>query len=117
MLSSFELAGHVIGLIINRELTEETVDEIIAECEKKTKSFENLNVFIELERGHDITLKALFKGLKYKYSNSHKFRKTAIVTDRKWFQSIVGVTDSFIDIEVRTFDIRDRLEAIQWISE
>ncbi|MCP9199610.1 STAS/SEC14 domain-containing protein [Gramella sp. GC03-9] len=116
MLASFELAGHVIGLIINRDLTGETVDEIIAECDKKIRNFDSLNIFIELERGHEVTLKGLLKGINYKYSNSDYFDKIAIVTDSRSFQIAVDLSDTFLDVETRTYELKDRLEALQWIS-
>ncbi len=116
MFSTFELAGHVIGLIIDRDLTEETLSKIIAEIEEKTRIHDTVNVYIELEKGREIGFKALLKGIKYKYSNSENFTKIAIVTDSKWFQTAVGLSDILLDVEVRTFDIKDRLEGIQWIS-
>ena len=116
MLSTFELTGHVIGLIIDRDLTEEILNEIIAEIEERTKVHDTINVFIELEKGRDITITALLKGIKYKYSNAENFEKVAIVTDSKWFQTAVNLSDILIDVEVRTFDLKDRLEAIHWIS-
>ena len=116
MVSTFELTGHVIGLIINRDLTDTILDEIIAEIEEKTSIHDTINVFIELEKERDVTLKAVLKGIKYKYSNAEKFNKIAIVTDVNWFQTAVDLSDILLDAEVQTFDIQDRLEAIQWIS-
>ena len=116
MLATFDLAGHVIGLIIDRDLTDEIVDQVIEEIQEKLDEHQRINVFIELEKDRHITLKALFKGIKYKYSNEDFFEKIAIVTDSKWFQNAAGLADSFLDVDTRTFDLRDRLEAIQWVS-
>ena len=116
MLSTFDLAGHVIGLIIDRDLTDKILDEIIAEIEMKLKVHEKINVFIELEKGRQITFKALLKGINYKYSNADHFDKIAIVTDSFWFQNAVNLSDIFLDADVRTYDLKMRLEAIQWTS-
>ena len=116
MLSTFDFAGHVIGLILDRDLTDETLDKIIAEIKSKLEVHDKINVFIELEKGRNVTLKALLKGIKFKYSNSEHFDKIAIVTDSNWFQNAVNVSDILLDVDVRTFDIKARLEAIQWIS-
>ncbi|CAL67950.1 STAS/SEC14 domain-containing protein [Christiangramia forsetii] len=116
MLSTFDLAGHVIGLIVDRDLTEDTLDEIIAGIKLKLEIHEKVNVYIELEKGRHITFSALMKGIKFKYSNSEHFDKIAIVTDSNWFQNAVNVSDIFLDVDVRTYDLKDRLEAIQWIS-
>ncbi|MDR5591637.1 STAS/SEC14 domain-containing protein [Christiangramia sp. SM2212] len=116
MLSTFDLAGHVVGLIVDRDLTDDIVDEIIAEVKSKLEIHDKINVFIELEKGRHITFKALWKGIIFKYSNSDHFDKIAIVTDSSWFQNAVNLSDSLLDVDVRTFDLKDRLEAIQWIS-
>lgn len=116
MLSTFDLAGHVIGIILNRDLTGDVLDKIIDEIELKLQIYEKINVFIELEKGHEITLKGLLKGIKFKYSNQENFDKIAIVTDNNWFQGAVNVSDILLDVDVRTFDLKERLEAIQWIS-
>lgn len=116
MLATFDLAGHVIGLIVNKDLNDEIVENVIEKIQEKLEIYERLNVFIELEKGRHITLKALLKGIKFKFKNSDHFGKLAIVTDSKRFQSAVDVTDVFLDVDTRTFDIKDRLEAIQWIS-
>jgi len=116
MLSTFDLAGHVIGLIVNQDLTDETLDEVISEIKLKLEVYERVNVYIELEKGKHITFSALLKGIKFKYSNSEYFDKIAIVTDSNWFQNAVNVSDILLDVEVRTYDLQDRLEAIQWIS-
>ncbi|SDS49560.1 STAS/SEC14 domain-containing protein [Gramella sp. MAR_2010_147] len=116
MLSTFDLAGHVIGLIVDRDLTNETLDKIIAEIQLKLEIHDKVNVFIELEKGRHITFFALLKGIKFKYSNSEHFDKIAIVTDSLWFQNAVNVSDIFLDVEVKTYDLKERLDAIQWIS-
>lgn len=116
MLSTFELAGHVIGLIVDKDLDDEILDKIIAEIEEKLEEYDTINVFVELEKDRHITFKALINGIRFKYSNSEHFEKIAIVTDSQWFQGAVNVSDLLLDVEVRTFDLKDRLEAIQWIS-
>ena len=116
MLSTFDFAGHVVGVIIDRDLTDEILEEIIAEIKARLDVHENINVFIELEKGRHITLKALLHGVDYKYSHAEYFNKIAIVTDSKWFQGAVNVSDILLDVDVRTFDLKDRLEAVQWIS-
>ena len=116
MLSTFDLAGHVIGIMIDRDLTDAILEEVTDEIHEKLKLYDKLNIYIELEKGRKITFKALIKGIKYKYSHAEKFEKIAIVTDSTWFQSAVNVSDILLDVDVRTFDLENRLEAIQWIS-
>ena len=116
MLATFDLSGHVIGLIIDKDLTEEILDEIITEIKSRLDNYDSINVFIELEKGYHISLKALFNGMKYKYNHEKYFDKIAIVTDSDWFRGAVNLSDIFLDVDVQTFDLKERLEAIQWIS-
>ncbi|WP_026914628.1 STAS/SEC14 domain-containing protein [Christiangramia portivictoriae] len=116
MLATFDLAGHVIGIIVNTDLTDQLLDEVILEIKARLEQYEQVNVYLELERGHEISFKALLKGINFKYLNADLFNKIAIVTDSIWFQKAVNVSDIFLNVEVRTYDIKDRLNAIQWIS-
>lgn len=116
MLATFDLAGHVIGLIVDRDLDDHILEEILREIQEKLEVHDKINVFIELEKERHITFKALLKGIQYKYSNAEHFDKIAIVTDSLWFQNAVNVSDILLDVEVRTYDLKDRLAAIQWIS-
>ena len=116
MLSTFEFASHVIGIMIDRDLTDAILEDVTNEIQEKLKHHDKLNIFIELEKGKSISLKALMKGINYKYSHQEEFNKIAIVTDSKWFQTAVNVSDVFLNVDTRTFDLEERLDAIQWIS-
>jgi len=43
MLSTFDLAGHVIGLIVNQDLTDETLERIVDEIKTKLEIHEKVN--------------------------------------------------------------------------
>ena len=58
MLATFDLAGHVIGIIVNTDLTDELLDEVILEIKARLEQYEQVNVYLELEKGHEISFKA-----------------------------------------------------------
>ena len=116
MLATFDLPGHVIGIIINSDLTDEVLDDVILEIKARFEQYDKVNVYLELEKGHEISFNALLKGIKFKYSNADLFGKIAIVTDSSWFQNAVNVSDIFLNVELRTYDVKDRLDGLQWIS-
>ena len=116
MLATFDLPGHVIGIIINSDLTDEVLDEVILEIKARFEQYDKVNVYLELEKGHEISFNALLKGIKFKYSNASLFGKIAIVTDSSWFQNAVNVSDIFLNVEMRIYDVKDRLDSLQWIS-
>ena len=117
MLSTFDLAGHVIGVILDKDMTKEAVQEIIDKIEEKLLIYDTINVFVEIEKDRKISIIGLLNGIKFKYQNSSKLDKFAVVTDSRWFKKAIHISDVFLDVDVRTFDIKDRLEAIQWISQ
>jgi len=116
MLKTFDLAGHVIGIMIEKDLDSKVLDDVKNEIKERLATYHKVNLYVELKEGYEVSLKALFKGIKFKYSHEEYFGKIAIVTNEIWFQNAVNVSDVFLDAPVRTYMLKDRLEAIQWIS-
>ena len=117
MISSFALDGHIVGVVLDRDLNDESLAEIISIINKKLESHKSLNVYIELQKDCQVEFKAFMNGVIYKYSNASKFDKLAIVTNLNWFKNAVKISDIFLDVEVRTFENKERLDAINWISQ
>ena len=69
MLKTFDLAGHAVGIMINRDIDAGVLDQIIAVIKERLEIYESVNVYIELTKKHGITPRALLKGIKFKYSN------------------------------------------------
>lgn len=72
MVSSFELAGHVVGIMVDRDLTEEYLEEIHKIILEKIALHGKINLFCEIQKGQQVPLKVLMKELKFKYENSKK---------------------------------------------
>ncbi|MCM4156267.1 STAS/SEC14 domain-containing protein [Gramella sp. AN32] len=117
MISSFDLAGHVYGIMINSDMTKEVMQESIAKIDEKLLDHEVINLYFEVEKGKRIEFDGFMECLKYKYAHAKHFNKIPVVSDNKKFQMAVGISDVFLSIDVRTFDLKERIEAIQWISE
>ncbi len=116
MAISFELAGHVLGLMIDRDITKSYLDEIHFLIEEKLKENDTINLFCEIMPNNEVPLKLLLENIKFKYDHSDQINKIAFVTDLGWVRGIMELDNFFVATEVRTFDLKDRLEAIQWIS-
>tara|TARA_B100000378_G_C17844476_1_gene342811 strand:- start:87 stop:440 length:354 start_codon:yes stop_codon:yes gene_type:complete len=116
MVSSFELAGHVVGIMVDRDLTEEYLEEIHKIILEKIALHGKINLFCEIQKGQQVPFKILMKELKFKYENSKNLNKLAFISDTSWMRTLMGINDLVLPCEVRTFDSTNRLDAINWIS-
>lgn len=116
MVSSFELAGHVVGIMVDQDVTDDYLDEIHKIITEKIRLYGKINLFCEIEKGHQVSLRLLMKELAFKYKNSDHFHKLAFISDISWMRKVMAINDFIFPCEVRTYDLSDRLEAINWIS-
>lgn len=116
MVASFELAGHVVGIMVDRNVTREYLDEIHQIILSKIEVHGKINLFCEIERGQNVSLKMILKDLNFKYKNSSNINKLAFVSDVAWMRSIMSFNDIILPCEIQTFDNAQRLEAMNWVS-
>ena len=116
MVSSFQLANHVVGIMIDRDLDDDYLEEIHQIILDKIEEFGNINMFCEVQKGKHIPLKCLFEELKFKFNNYQNIGKLAVVTDLTWLRSVMNISEIILDSEIKTYDIEHRMEAITWVS-
>lgn len=117
MAISFELAGHVVGIMVNNDVSQEYLDEIHNLISEKLEDHKTVNLFCEIMPDNEVPLKFLLENIKFKYEHSKQINKLAMVTDLAWVRGIMQIDNFFVSTEVRCFELKERLEAIQWISE
>lgn len=117
MVSSFELAGHVVGIMVDHHMDKECLNSIHEMIERKLMEHETINLFCEIMPDQKVPLKFAFEDLKFKWEHSKQIKKMSIVTDIAWIRSVMDFDNLFVSTEVRTFERKDRLSAIQWISQ
>ncbi len=117
MALSFELAGHVVGIMVDQDITEEYLNDVHKKVEQKLKEHDSINLFCEIMPNNKVPLKLLIENLKFKFDHSDQIRKLAFVTDLKWVRGIMKIDDFFVSTDVRSFELKDRIKAIQWISQ
>ena len=117
MAISFELANHVVGIMVNENVTKEYLEEIHKIVEDKLKEHDYINLFCEIMPDNKVPLKFLLENMKFKFDHSENIVKLAMVTDLAWIRTIMDIDNYFVSTQVRTFEIDNRLEAIQWISQ
>ncbi|MCG9971943.1 STAS/SEC14 domain-containing protein [Christiangramia crocea] len=117
MAISFELAGHVVGIMVDRNITSEYLEEIHAVIEEKLKEHNYINLFCEIMPDNKVPLKLLLENIKFKFDHSNQIKKLAMVTDLAWVRRFMDIDNFFVSTEVRSFELKDRLEAIRWVTE
>ncbi len=117
MVSSFQLANHVVGIMIDRDITDDYLQEIHEIVLARIDEFGKINFFCEVLKGNHIPFMSLMEELKFKYDNSQQIDKVAVVTDRSLLRSVMSVTDLFLHSEIKTYELSERLDAITWVSQ
>lgn len=117
MVSNFEFADHVVGLLIKSDIDEKVFEEIREVIRSKISAFEKINLFLEIEKGNNVSMKAVIKHLKFSYENAENFNKIAVVSSSFTLKNALMIKDLLIDAEVKSFSHEERLEAIQWIAQ
>ena len=117
MLSTFQFADHVVGIIVNSDINEQIIKSINERIEEKLEDHQKINLFIELKSGQEISFNAFLKDISFKSKHLHDFYKLAIVTDLDWFKTYTKFKDLVMDGEIRSFATKERIEAINWISQ
>lgn len=117
MISTFELSDNVVGLIIDENVESQGLEEIHKIILEKIDKFGKINIFCELSEGKNVAFQCVLDELKFKYDNSQNINKFAIVTNISWLRATMGMNDFIVHTDIRSFEIKDRMKAIQWISE
>lgn len=116
MAISFEFADHVVGVMVDKDVTRDYLEEIHDLIEEKLKENEFINLFCEIMPDNNVPLKFLLENIKFKFDHSDQIKKLAMVTDLGWVRTFMDLDNFFVSTEVRSFELKDRLEAIKWIS-
>lgn len=117
MLSTFEFSDNIVGIIVKNDIHSETLEEIHQRIEEQMDPHGKISLFFELEQGNHISFMSVLKDLKFKVEHMGRFRKIAIVTDVAWFNKVIVLKDIIMDCDVKIFESKDRMVAINWISQ
>ncbi len=117
MISTFEFADNVVGILIKSKLDLKLIDEVHEEILKRAEQYKKINLYVEIEPGISVSISALIKNVAFKISKPRIYNKIALVSDIQWLQNVMEIKDLLMDAEIRNFRVESRLDAIQWITE
>ena len=113
----FELSENVLGIIIDQHVSTEIMEEVLDEIEERMKCNKKIRFFLEIKGGNKISLTAFWKDIMFKCKHADDLKKVALVADIQWFRGLVELKGNIIDVDIRSFENKDRLLALNWITE
>ena len=117
MISSFEFADNVIGIIIDDDVDRSMLGEIHTLLKNKFEQSATINLYLELKPGTNVPVPLLVKDLIFQLRHKGKFNKLAIVTNLDLLRNLMKFRDLILDAEVETYSHANRIAAMNWIAE
>ncbi len=93
---------NIIGLDIDGWIDAEDIDHVTELIESKLKQGERLRIYAEVNNWSGMSLGAFVKDLRFSLQHLKDFEKEAIVSARKWLETLAAVSNTlFSSIEVK----------------
>ena len=116
-MTSIQADQNVIYTIAEGELTDEDYDRIIPLLQEKVRSFGKIRWYFEMRDFEGWSLSAMWRDIKFDFSNEEHIEKVAMVGDKKWERELTQLMKPFTDAEIKFFETEDRQEAQNWIKK
>lgn len=112
-------SAQIVGAKISGKLDHSDIKQLIEAVEAQLLHFDKIDVYIEVESFHGMTLKAARKHLLHLLPKIGKVRKKAVVSNSKILGTITKLSrklSSLININVRHFDTNEKDVALEWLE-
>lgn len=108
--------GNILGLRLDGRIEDEEFDQIVERIEEMLKEHEKLRVYAEIENIGGMSVNTLMKDIHFKLKHWKDFEKEAVVSDKSWLESWIGIADKiFPSIEIKHFTFEEKREAKKWV--
>lgn len=117
MVSSFEFAENVVGIMIDSDLDQELIESVQARILGKLEDHDKISLFFEIRHGSKMTFTAFVNQMNFNLHHTKSFRKIAVVSDLHWLRNSMVVKNIFMATDIKSFSNKERLEALSWITQ
>ena len=117
MQTSFEFSGNVIGIVLEKRLDQARLLKIKEKVRERLSQFPGVRLYLEDKNNCGVDLSALLKDLMDETLRPQPLEKLAVVTDKKIPTAGAALKDLIVDCQVQTFSRKERLEALNWVTE
>ena len=107
---------NVIEAKLDGEVQTKEMESLRSEIDAVLGEYGKLKLLFIYEGIGGIDPQAIWKDLKLEARIVSDIEKMAVVSEKSWFGSIAGVLNSVMSMEVETFDLGQREEALRWLQ-
>ena len=107
---------HLIAAKISGKLTEKDMEKMHPLIHNIIEKGHKVDFYFEMEDFEGYTLKGFWEDLKIDSAHLGDYGKMAFVGNKKWQEWDAKATDFFIKSEVKFFDIKNKEQAMTWVS-
>lgn len=106
----------VIAVRASGKLTHADYEEFIPLFEKKIEGTGKLRILFELHDFHGWDAKAMWDDIKFETKHCRQIEKCAVVGEKSWEAWLIRLCAPFYRGQVKYFDIKDEVEAWNWVQ-
>tara|TARA_Y100000815_G_scaffold205634_1_gene189461 strand:+ start:200 stop:556 length:357 start_codon:yes stop_codon:yes gene_type:complete len=115
-MRKFEFADHVVGFIVDSHIDVELVENVKDQVDSLLDKHQKISLYFEDNSQDTLDISAAFNDLSYEIAQRKRFNRIALVSDKSIMSFYSKVKSIFMTAEVRSFKNKDRLDALNWVS-
>lgn len=116
-LSDFSFSANTVGYIINGKMDTPAINELKGLILEKLKEHEKINLYLEDSGIESFTANSVLIATLFPLEHSKRFHKIALVTNRKWIHMLGTLDKLLVNVKIKNYESKDRMEAIHWIAQ
>lgn len=113
----FKIAGNILFMQISSEITDDKFRIVCREIEQATATLGKVRLVLEFKHYRSLnSAEDLYDDLRFVKLYANCIDKVAIVCDKSWKRTWVGLFSAFSGVEIDFFDISGKNELTSWIQ-
>lgn len=109
-------AQDIVALKIKGDVDQPSVERVGATIDRKLASNESLRMYAEIDDLGDVGADAILEDMQLAVRHGKRFRRTAIVSDKKWLEVATKASDKlWPKASVQHFGYGEQDDAMQWL--
>ena len=112
--------GNIVGFKLAGKIDDQSYHNAVNAINAALENNNKIRIYAEVVSIGGMSLDAFFDNIKTKFGyfrELDRFEKEAVVSDKKWIESLVGISDAiFRSVEVRHFSFEETEEALDWVK-
>ena len=116
METSFSFSDNTVGFFFDGVVDQEKIQNFRNTIEDKFERYNKINIYLEDNGIEKFTLPAILDEIAFKFKNSNKLHKIALVTDIKWIHACAALENLILPTTIKSFSLDKRMDAMSWIS-